>query len=136
MNQDCTGCRTAAAAFQAVFTTDDADMITPANVAAAVNSNCTACHSFAFAYHYVLTTQGPVYLGGAAQQQIAQIRQEVAAALASGLPDDLLDAQLLDARLQSLAPQFKLIIDTNLQQAGVAAQGAVNERVDSAPAAG
>jgi hypothetical protein len=130
-SRDCTGCRAAAAAFQAIFITRDADTITPGNVAAAVNSNCTSCDSFAFAYQYVLTTPGPVYLSGAARQQIAQIRQQVAAAVGSGLPDDQ-----LDAHLQSLAEQFKSVIDSNLEQAGIPAQGAVNEHTDTAPAAG
>lgn len=128
---DCTGCRAAAAALQAIFIIRDADTITPSNAAVAVNSNCTRCDTFAFAYQYVLTTQGPVYLSAAAHQQIAQIREQVAEAVASNLPDDQLDAQL-----QSLAGEFKAVIDANLQQAGVAAQGTVNERTDAAPAAG
>jgi hypothetical protein len=128
-SQSCTGCRAAAAAFQAVFVTHNADTVAPQNAAVAVNSNCTSCDSFAFAYQYVLTTPGPVYLSGTAQQQIAGIRQQVADATASGLPDDQ-----LDIRLHDLAGQFKAVIDDGLRQAGVPADGAANERAEIAPA--
>jgi hypothetical protein len=127
-SDNCTGCRAAAAAIQAVFVTRDASTVTPGN---SVNSNCTGCDSFAFAYQYVLSTSGSVYLSAAAQQQIAQLRRQIADTVASGLPDDQ-----IDARLQSLAGQFKAIIDQDLQQAGVSAQGAVDERADAAPGGG
>jgi hypothetical protein len=130
-SENCTGCRAAAAAFQAVFITGHATTITPANVAAATNANCNDCDSFAFAYQYVLTTAGPVYLSDSARQQIAALRQQVAATTGLRLPDDQIDAQL-----QTLAGQFKAIIDSNLQQAGVPANGTVNEHVDSAPGSG
>jgi hypothetical protein len=129
---NCTGCRAAAAAFQAVFITRDAHTITPGNVAAAANANCTNCDSFAFAYQYVLTTPGPVYLSADARQQISLIRQQVSAAINTpGLSDDQLETQLRD-----LASQFKSVIDSDLQQAGNPAQGTVDERADIAPAAG
>jgi hypothetical protein len=128
-SEDCTGCRAAAAAFQAVFITGQASTIRPENVAVATNVNCNHCDSFAFAYQYVLTTTGPVYLNGDARQQIAQLRQQLASETASGLPDEQINTDLW-----KLAYQFKAIIDRGVQQAGIGAQGTANERVDSAPA--
>lgn len=124
---NCTGCRAAAAAIQAVFVTRNASTVTPGNFAVAANSNCTGCDSFAFAYQYVLSTLGPVHLSLAAQQQIAQVRERVRASVASGLPDGE-----LDSRLQALGDEFKAIIDQYLHQAGVSARGAVAERVHTA----
>lgn len=124
---NCTGCRAAAAAMQAVFVTRNASTVTPGNFAVAANSNCTGCDSFAFAYQYVLSTPGPVHLSPAAQQEIAQLRERVRASVASGLPDGE-----LDSHLQALGDEFKAIIDQYLHQAGVSAGGAVAERVHTA----
>jgi len=71
----------------------------------------------------------PVYLNIAAQQQIAEIRREVAEATASGLTDGQ-----LDLRLHGLPGQFKDVIDRGLQAAGVPATGTANEHADAAPA--
>lgn len=129
VSHDCTGCRAAAAAFQAVFVTGNPPTIAPGNVAAAMNVDCTRCDSFAFAYQYVLTTNGPVYLSGTARQEIAALRQKIADTVASAAPDDQ-----IDAGLHTLALQFKSIIDQDLTQAGVAARGSIHEHQESAPA--
>lgn len=126
-SENCTGCRAAAAALQAVFVTRNASTVTPGNFAVAANSNCTGCDSFAFAYQYVLSTPGTVHLSPAAQQQIAQLRQRVRATVASGLPDGE-----LDSHLQTLGDEFKAIIDQYLHQADVSARGAVAERIHTA----
>jgi hypothetical protein len=120
-----------AAALQAVFITRGATTIVPANVAAATNSDCTACDTFAFAYQYVLTTPGPVFLSDAARQQISQLRQDAAAAVAENIPPP----QLL-AELDAIAAEFKQTIDQDLQRAGVDAQAAVNQKVAFTPTGG
>ena len=129
LSHDCTGCRAAAAAFQAVFLTGSPSTVAPGNLAAATNVNCTSCDSFAFAYQYVLTTNGPVSLSGTARQELALLRETIADTIASAAPDDQ-----IDARLNSLALQFKSIIDQDLTQAGVAARGSVHEHDESTPA--
>jgi hypothetical protein len=131
ISEDCTGCRAVAAAMQSVFITRNASTITPGNVAAAINSQCTGCDSFAFAYQYVLMTHGPVYLTAAAKEKLAQLRQQIAATVASGLSDAQLDSQL-----QALGCQFRAIIDQDLRQAGVTARGNVYEHTESTPAGG
>jgi putative peptide zinc metalloprotease protein len=128
VSHDCTGCRAAAVAFQAVFVTGDATNVAPDNVAAAMNVNCTSCDSFAFAYQYVLTTGGPVHLSGSARQDIAELRQQIADTVDSGAADDQKDNQL-----QTLALQFKSIIDQDLERAGVPARRSVHEREQSTP---
>lgn len=129
ISHDCSGCRAAAAAFQAVLVTQPATTITPRDVAAAENVNCTSCDSFAFAYQYVVTTPRPIYLSADARRQIDGLRRDVVAAIDAGMPDDQ-----LDARLQSLAAQFKSVVDQGVTEAGVSPRGSVREHDDIAPA--
>ncbi|MEA2451010.1 MAG: putative peptide zinc metalloprotease protein [Thermoleophilaceae bacterium] len=122
---DCTDCRTAAVAVQAVFATGHPSTVAPKNVALAINQNCTRCTTYAYAYQYVVTTDGPVHLGPRARQRIAEIRGEVADVAQS----DLEPAQM-DARLNELTAEFKARIDTSLQRAGEDPGGDVERDTD------
>jgi hypothetical protein len=93
-----------------------------------MNVNCTRCDSFAFAYQYLLTTHGPVYLSATARQEIAALRQKVADTVTSPARDGQ-----IDTRLQTLALQFRSLVDQDLTRAGVAARRSVHEREESAP---
>jgi hypothetical protein len=125
---DCAGCRSVAAAVQAIFVTGTPTTFTPSNAAAATNANCTSCGSFAFAYQYVVSTAGPVLLSPAGREELAQLRQEFAATASSGLPFDE-----LDTRLQQLAGEFKATIDQELVAAGYPPRGTVREQVSQSP---
>jgi hypothetical protein len=128
--RDCSACRSVAVAVQAVFITSEASTVTPTNAAVATNVNCSGCSSLAFAYQYVLSTDGPVYLGGAAAQQLADLRARFAEASGAGLPfDDLRD------RLDALVAEFRRLIDEELVRAGQPGGGAVSEQVSVAPTA-
>jgi hypothetical protein len=122
---DCNGCRTVAAAIQAVLITSDAQTIEPVNVAAASNGGCTGCQTYAYAAQYVLTTGGPVFLTPGAETTIAGLRAEVASDVASGVPFDLLTTELND-----VYARFKAVIDQDLQQAGHSATGTSSTWVD------
>jgi hypothetical protein len=124
----CTGCSTTAVAVQAIFLTGDPSSVAPANVAAATNANCTSCTAYAYAWQYVLSTNGPVYLSETGRQELATLRQEIAAAASSGLPPDQ-----LTAKLDELTAEFKSTIDQQLIQAGRPVNGAVERRVQAAP---
>jgi len=121
---DCTGCRSVAVAVQAVFNTGDASTVAPSNAAVASNANCTSCGSFAYAYQYVVTTAGPVRLSPAGRAEIQADRDAIAAAAASGLPFDQ-----LDARLQGLTAEFKADVDRELVLAGNPGTGSVRQQV-------
>jgi hypothetical protein len=140
ISHDCTGCQAAAAALQVIFVTPDTSTFAPANAAAAINSNCNGCHSFAYANQYVVDVPGPVYLSGAARRQIAQIRQQVAATVDSGVASGLIETvpgdQELQSQLDGLAAQLHAVIEENLKRAGIPGRGTVSERTDIAPAAG
>jgi hypothetical protein len=126
---DCTGCRSVAVAVQGVFNTGDPSIFTPSNVAAATNTNCTSCGSFAYAYQYVKSTSGPVRLSRAGKAKIQDLREEIAATAASGLPFDELNAQL-----DLLTAEFKTDIDNELRRAGYDGGGTVRQDVSVGPA--
>jgi len=120
----CSGCRTVAVAVQAVLITSDASVITPKNVAVAVNENCTSCETMAAAYQYVVTTGGPAHLSATGQQKVAQLRREIGAVAASGLsfPE-------LEGALDELVERLRLVIDEEIVSAGGTPAGAVERQV-------
>lgn len=123
--RDCTGCRSVAVAFQAVFLTGNPSTVNPTNVAAAYNYKCTGCTTFAWAYQYVLTTQGQFELSGAARQQIASIREQAEQVAESGAPP-----ADMATRLRNLEAQFKQAIDSALANSGEHGTGEATERED------
>lgn len=109
----CEDCLTIAVAIQVVLVTSDPDVVTPENIAIALNTECTACETFASAYQYVFTTGGNVRFTGEGQQQINEIRR----AIADLLEQDL-DFATLDAELDALVEQLYAVIGTELVPVG------------------
>jgi hypothetical protein len=124
----CTGCSTTAIAVQAVFLTGDPNIATPANVAVATNSGCNSCTSYAYAWQYVLSTPGPVRLSPTGVTEIETLRAQIASAASAGLPLDQ-----LTTTLDTLTSEFKAVIDQQLVQNGMAAQGVVERQIDAPP---
>jgi hypothetical protein len=107
---DCTSpCQAIAAAFQIVLVPSGATTQAPQNVAFATNVNCSRCGSFAYAYQYVVDVADGVRLSGHANQQIKQLRQQADQYVHAGL-----DYPTLDARLHTLAGQFRAVVDNDL----------------------
>jgi hypothetical protein len=111
--RDCTGCRSQAAALQAVFLTGDPDVVQVANAAVATNSNCTECHSYAFAYQYVVTTERAVSLTPAGHQALRDIQTDADAVTALQL-----DPAELKVRLDALFAELKDVVDNELSAGG------------------
>lgn len=112
-SRDCTGCRSQAAALQAVFLTGDPDVVQVANAAVATNSNCTGCRSYAFAYQYVITTARAVSLSPTGQHAVRDIQAEANAVIALQL-----DPSELEARLDALFERLKDVVDDELNAGG------------------
>lgn len=119
----CTDCRTVAVAVQAVLITRPSNVITPKNVAAALNSDCQGCHTMAAAYQCVVTTTGPVTIGADGQQKIADLRSEIAAVAASDS-----DFPEIEAQLDGLVAELWDVIDGALAAAGEAKRCDPDER--------
>ena len=105
----CESCATTAIAIQIVLVTGNPSVVTPQNLAIAINENCTLCETFAGAYQIVLGTGGPVKLTAAGKEQIREIRKEI-----RGLRDEDLSPAELNARLDELVGQLKEVLRTEL----------------------
>src|SRR3954452_7448026 len=126
---DCTGCEGIAVAFQAVIATGSPHDVSPTNAAVAVNSNCTSCTAFAFAYRYAVTTDGPATVSEAGRDKVRAIRYEVAQTIDA----DQSPAEL-DAKLKSLAADFKAAVRDDLESHGKGPHGGrADTTEDAAP---
>jgi len=111
----CTDCRTVAMAIQVLLITDDASVVTPTNLALALNVDCTNCETLADAYQWVSSEGDPVrvHFTPEGNRRLAEIRREGHALRHSDLP--LLDLQ---ARIEQLAAEVGYVLANDLVQAG------------------
>src|SRR5437588_3958854 len=109
----CTGCRTVAVAVQIVLVERNANVVTPANLAMALNVNCTDCQTMAAAYQDVVSTGGPVHFTQQGEQDMNDIRAQIR---------DLVDSPLslwdLKAQLDAEVQQLWGVVDTELVHVG------------------
>lgn len=105
----CTDCRTVAIAIQAVIVWGDAEVVSPTNLAIAVNEICSLCETYADGRQHVIGTDGVPRLSADANRRIAQIRRELQALRRDDLTIDEIRARVdaLSAALaQILADEF------------------------------
>jgi len=74
----CTDCQTVAVSLQIVLITSDPSVVTPENVAVALNVDCTLCQTMASAHQYVISTGGPVRFTDEGNRILAGVRQAFA----------------------------------------------------------
>jgi len=109
----CESCQTVAVAIQVVLVMGDPSVVTPTNIALAINEGCTACETLASAVQYVLGTGGPVHFSAAGNQALAELRQELRDLLASGLA-----VEELAPALEELTSRLGDILSNELVPAG------------------
>jgi putative peptide zinc metalloprotease protein len=109
----CEQCETTAIAIQIVLVTGSPSVVTPQNLAIAVNENCTLCETFAGAYQIVLGTGGPVRFTGEGRRRIAEITRSIRRLRR----EDLSPAEL-KARLDTLVADLKEVLQTELVPVG------------------
>jgi putative peptide zinc metalloprotease protein len=73
----CTDCEAIAIAFQIVLISSDPDVVTPTNVAIAINYDCSACVAFAAAFQWVLTTAGPFHFTSEGNKQLGEVKKRL-----------------------------------------------------------
>jgi putative peptide zinc metalloprotease protein len=71
----CEMCRTVAIAVQIVLVMGTPSVVTPTNLALALNENCTLCETLASAYQFVLGEGYPVRFTAQGRRQLAKIRK-------------------------------------------------------------
>jgi putative peptide zinc metalloprotease protein len=108
----CEECRTIAVALQLVLVESDPSVVTPTNLAVAINFECTSCQTLASAYQWVIGTDGKLRLSGEARLAMARIRQELRDLVRSDLAIEEIQAQL-----DALAEEFEQLIAQELAAA-------------------
>jgi hypothetical protein len=105
----CSRCETVAVAFQVLLVMSDPDVVTPTNLAIAVNENCDSCQTLASAYQWVIATGGRLRLTHDGIRQVNEIRHDL---------HDLKHVEMsifdLQARISDLAAQLQNVLATEL----------------------
>lgn len=115
----CTDCQTVAIAFQVLLVFSDPEVVTPENLALAMNVECTLCDTLASAYQLVLTTDGVVRLTAEGNRRVQEIRLALLRLRASGL-----SGPELQVEIDKLYDQLSEVIRTELVPVGAADRGA------------
>jgi putative peptide zinc metalloprotease protein len=105
----CQSCRTTAIAIQIVLVEGSPSVVTPVNLAVAVNTNCNLCQTFATAYQFVVGTNGPVEFTKEGKRELARIHRE----LRRLRKEDLSPAEL-DARVKALMERVRRVLAEEL----------------------
>lgn len=109
----CTDCASVAIAFEIVLVEGSADVVTPTNLAIAINENCSTCVAVAEAYQFVLGTGGLVHFDPEGNRILAEIRREL-----HHLRKEDLTIDQLQARLDSIAARIADVLANHLVPVG------------------
>jgi len=111
----CEDCRTVAVSIQLILVMSDPDVVTPTNLALAVNQDCTSCETLASAYQYVLGVEEPVHFDAEGNQELASIKQALhdLARDSEGLELDQIQAEI-----DLLVERLRGVVDQHLVAAG------------------
>jgi putative peptide zinc metalloprotease protein len=102
---ECEECRAVAVAIQIVLVVGHPSVVTPTNLAVAVNYQCTLCESLAMAYQFVIGVPAGFDFSKDALEEIRRIRQEIKRLGKEDLPLDE-----LRTRIDALADRLRTIL--------------------------
>lgn len=105
----CADCQTVAVAFQIVLVMGDADVVSPDNVAVAINDQCQTCSTLASAYQFVVGTGEPVTFSAEGRRRLAQVKREL-----QKLRQSDLSIEEIQAELDAIAEEVRDILATEL----------------------
>ena len=114
---NCENCQTVAVAIQIVLVTTDPKVITPTNVAVAVNEGCTTCSTVAAAYQFVYGNGGPVRFTKEGRERINDIRKTLRE-LKKDFEDGELTTDEVRAEITRLSAEIRDVLKTELVPAG------------------
>lgn len=109
---ECEECRAVAVAIQIVLVVGHPSVVTPGNIAVAVNYECTLCESLAMAYQFVIGVPEDFRFSGGAMREIKHIRNEIRKLLKQ---DDLSIAELR-TRIDALADRLRVILREDIKR--------------------
>ena len=105
----CTECSTLAIATQILLISGDATVVTPENLALALNIDCSSCQTAAFAYQFIYSTEEDFTLSKEASKMLNEIEHEMAS-LGHAYARGELNAFELAAALDPLVAQLGTIL--------------------------
>jgi putative peptide zinc metalloprotease protein len=105
----CTDCQTVAIAIQVVLVTGDPSVVTPENVAIAINDACNLCDTLASAYQIVLGNGARVRFTDEGQRRIAAIRKRL-----HDLKKSDLTIEQIQAEVAAAVADLKQVLTTEL----------------------
>jgi putative peptide zinc metalloprotease protein len=109
----CSDCAAVAIAFEIVLVEGSPSVVSPQNVAIAINDNCTTCVAVAEAYQFVLGTGGAVHFDSEGNKILADIRHEL-----HSLKKEDLTLPELQARLDDVASRIADVLANHLVAVG------------------
>ena len=109
----CNDCAAVAIAFEIVLVESNPSVVTPTNVAIAINENCTTCVAVAEAYQFVLGTGGIVHFDHEGNKILLDIRQEL-----HSLKKEDLTLDQLQAKMDDIAARIADVLANHLVPVG------------------
>jgi putative peptide zinc metalloprotease protein len=110
----CTGCSTYAIAFDVVLDGNNPNVVTPTNVAVAINYQCTDCTSYADATQVIVTGDTPMKFTPQGHKDLADIRHDLNALR----HQDYATLDDLNAGVHALAVRLNYVVANELVPAG------------------
>lgn len=105
----CDACTTVALSVQILLVSGSPDVVTPLNLAVALNEQCSSCTTFASAQQFVYGGVDPLRLTGQGRRRLAQVRRAFQA-----LRREDLTAEELAARVDELGKEIRAILAEEL----------------------
>lgn len=126
----CTECQTVAISFQVLLVGGDPSVVTPTNLALALNDQCLACVTAAFAYQFVLGTDGAVHFTTEGNRRMAELRKRL-----RELEGQDMTLEELNEALDAAANELRDVLKNELVPAGPLEAGAEEQPQEEEPAA-
>jgi putative peptide zinc metalloprotease protein len=108
---ECEECRAVAVAMQIVLVVGHPSVVTPENVAVAVNYECTLCESLAMAYQFVIGVPADFEFSEQALREMARIRKEI-----RRLRKEELSIDELHTRIDALADELRTVVREDIER--------------------
>jgi hypothetical protein len=129
----CERCRTAAVAVHIVLITGNPDVVTPVNLAVALNENCVSCATYAGAWQFVVTTGQQVHFTEAGSAKIEQIREDLKLLLAGATFGPTLDEiDAFNTEVDNLVSQLVPVLENEIVRNGTNGEVETTEETDLA----
>jgi putative peptide zinc metalloprotease protein len=109
----CDTCETVSVAIQALIVFSDPAVVTPENLALAMNVDCTSCQTLASAYQFYVQEGRPVHFTADGNRELAEMRARLQAIRHAGLT-----IWEIQAEVDRLARELLTVLQTEVAPAG------------------